>query len=719
MKKFFLAVIILLTLSFSTVFAINYKEVNRETIINKNEQVLLDSPLFTKVEKNEEYIQDEIDLEADGFKRATSNGDLELYYHPKSLALRIKNKHNDFIWATDLVNPKKYGINASQTRFAQTAFEVEYVDEKGKASASSKTAFDSTSSVSVSGKTITFTINISKISLKFKYKVTLTNNGINLKLDHESISEGEKYFLTDIKFFPYFGASRLKEKPGYMFIPSGNGALIRFDQSVAISNSYKERYYGVDANYSQNEERDSLSLPIFGVVHGVNQHAFLAEIEEGSEIAYLNFDPSSIKLGFNRLYNSFTYRQTYMISIPGTDTNVKMIPENIYNRNISINYNFLEDSDANYIGMAKAYQKKLVKDNIISKNINSGSNKVNIDVLGGETKSGIIMDKFLKMTTTDNLIEINNDLKSELSNDILYTLRGFNKGGLSRHNFNNFEFTSKLGNLKDLNELEYYMYYNPVETYNSKNKANKETLVNIFNAQFVVIVEDGRKYKFYNGYKYVDEGLNKALDKYDNLYLDGITSKLYGDGKLELSRSDVYDKMSTKFEKQMPMIRPNLYLFKNTSNYLNMPLYHSRLRFITDSVPFTQILLRGYIDYYSTYLNFSTNQDIDLLRAIEFGSNLSYLISYEESYELASTLSNHLYATHYGSNRDLIINQVKTATSALSNVKGKAIIDREQLSVGVVCVTYENNIKVYVNYNNNDYTYNNVVIPKLGYKVVK
>ena len=79
MKKFFLAVIILLTLSFSTVFAINYKEVNRETIINKNEQVLLDSPLFTKVENNEEYIQDETDLEADGFKRATSNGDLELY----------------------------------------------------------------------------------------------------------------------------------------------------------------------------------------------------------------------------------------------------------------------------------------------------------------------------------------------------------------------------------------------------------------------------------------------------------------------------------------------------------------------------------------------------------------------------------------------------------------------------------------------------------------
>lgn len=719
MKKFILAVIIFLTLSFSTVFAINYKEVNRETIINKNEQVLLDSPLFTKVENNEEYIQDEIDLEADGFKRATSNGDLELYYHPKSLALRIKNKHNGFIWATDLVNPKKYGINASQTRLAQTAFEVEYVDEKGKASASSKTAFDSTSSVSVSGATITFTINISKISLKFKYKVTLTNNGINLKLDHESISEGEKYFLTDIKFFPYFGASKLKEKPGYMFIPSGNGALIRFDQSVAISNSYKERYYGVDANYTQNEERDSLSLPIFGIVHGVNQHAFLAEIEEGSEIAYLNFDPSSIKLGFNRLYNSFTYRQTYMISIPGTDTNVTMIPEDIYNRNISINYNFLEDSDANYVGMAKTYQKKLVKDNIISKNINSGSNKVNIDVLGGETKSGIIMDKFLKMTTTDNLIEINNDLKSELSNDILYTLRGFNKGGLSRHNFNNYEFTSKLGNLKDLNELEYYMYYNPVETYNSKNKANKETLVNIFNVQFVVIVEDGRKYKFYNGHKYVDEGLNKALNKYDNLYLDGITSKLYGDGKLELSRSDVYDRISTKFEKQMPMIRPNLYLLKNTSNYLNMPLYHSRLRFITDSVPFTQILLRGYIDYYSTYLNFSTNQEIDLLRAIEFGSNLSYLISYEESYELASTLSNHLYATHYASNRDLIINQVKTATSALSTVKGQAIIDREQLSVGVVCVTYENNVKVYVNYNNNDYTYNNIVIPKLGYKVVK
>ena len=149
-----------------------------------------------------------------------------------------------------------------------------------------------------------------------------------------------------------------------------------------------------------------------------------------------------------------------------------------------------------------------------------------------------------------------------------------------------------------------------------------------------------------------------------------------------------------------------------------MPLYHDRTRFITDSVPFLQIVLRGYVDYYSTYLNFSTNQSIDVLKCIEYGSNPAYLISYEPSHLLSNTLSNYLYATHFASNKENIINQTTMITEALSGVVGETITAREVLALGVVKVTYSNGTSIYVNYTDSIQKVDGLEILAQNYKVV-
>jgi hypothetical protein len=108
-----------------------------------------------------------------------------------------------------------------------------------------------------------------------------------------------------------------------------------------------------------------------------------------------------------------------------------------------------------------------------------------------------------------------------------------------------------------------------------------------------------------------------------------------------------------------------------------------------------------------------------VLKCIEYGSNPAYLISYEESHLLSNTLSNHLYATHYGSNKDAMVSQINEITNALNGVIGKAIVSRDVLDAGVVVVTYSNDVKIYVNYTNSDYKVNdNVVVESMGYKVV-
>ena len=167
-----------------------------------------------------------------------------------------------------------------------------------------------------------------------------------------------------------------------------------------------------------------------------------------------------------------------------------------------------------------------------------------------------------------------------------------------------------------------------------------------------------------------------------------------------------------------PMYSPNAYLLKNTSKYLNMNLYHEKLKFITDSVPFTQIVLRGYVDLYSSYLNFSSNQDIDALKCIEYGVYPAYLISKEASHELSDTLSNNLYATEYERVRNKMISQYEMIKTALDQVVGAEIVSREVLAAGVVEVTYNNGLSIVVNYTNDAVPYKGVTVKKMGFEVI-
>ena len=231
-------------------------------------------------------------------------------------------------------------------------------------------------------------------------------------------------------------------------------------------------------------------------------------------------------------------------------------------------------------------------------------------------------------------------------------------------------------------------------------------------------MEENVKYKYYSNVNTLSNGLSDAMAKYkNNLAVDGLYH-LYGDYNNKYERYQVMETMEGIFDDTVPMFKPNAYMLADTSHYLNMPLYHDRSRFLTDSVPFLQILLRGYVDYYSTYLNFSTNQEIDLLKCIEYGSNLAYLISAEESYLIANTLSNHLYATHYESNKENIFAQINSANIALSSVKGQTIEKRRVIENGFVEVTYSNGVRIYVNYTDQVQKYNGIEVLDMKYKVV-
>ena len=138
-------------------------------------------------------------------------------------------------------------------------------------------------------------------------------------------------------------------------------------------------------------------------------------------------------------------------------------------------------------------------------------------------------------------------------------------------------------------------------------------------------------------------------------------------------------------------------------------IFHNPLEHSQRTVCFLQLL---------SLIVTQENYEYYLLKCIEYGSNLAYLISAEESYLISNTLSNHLYATHYESNKKIMYEQINKVNVVLNQIKAQEIEGRYVIENGVVEVTYANGIKVYVNYTNDTYTYGDIKIPSMDYKVV-
>lgn len=734
MKKKIL--ISLFTLILSSFFIVSLASKNNKTssgndVAAQNNNIMINSPLFTAKEDEEKRPDQNISFitEEITFEKVLTVGKLELWIDPSNGssatgAIRVVNTDTGYVWCSDV--PNYYVDSASTRRAMKSSIQMAYAskdkprDNKYDVTAASNITLTIDKS-KLSQNIVSYKVSNTNAKIEFTYTITLTETGIQFDLLADSIKEtGDKYVLKEIQVFPYLGTTINKETPGYVFIPSGNGALVRYSSdSILSATGYTTRYYGSDENYARNNEADILSLPLYGMVHGVNEDALLTRIKSGSAMASLTYIPAVGNNPFNRAYNTFTYREATSISIPG-GTKVDVYDETLTKEDISVSYSFLKGDKANYVGMALQYQEDLVNEKVLTANKNSGSTNVHVDVFGGETENGILFDKFVKMTTTKQLVDINHELTSKINNHIKYTLRGYYRKGYSYQSYSNTKFNSKLGSLSDLEGLDYSLYYNPVESYNDKLTYPSNVLVSMDSNKHYVEMEKDEKYKFYTKVDSVISGVKSTLDKYDDkVVIDALGYRLYGDSNAEYRRTDTMDMYAELLgDSKYSLYKPNEYLLANTSEYLTTPLYHGRLRFITDSVPFLQIVLRGYVDYYSTYLNFSTNQEIDVLKCIEYGSNPAYLISYEESHLLSNTLSNHLYATHYGSNKQTMIAQINEITNALSGVVGQSIVARDVLEAGVIVVTYSNNVKIYVNYTNSDYTVNNVVVESMGYKVV-
>lgn len=693
---------------------------------------MLDSSLFTHEYSRDTYTtptEDELNalgvsLTEDGFEKIITNENFELWYSSEYHPIRIVNKQTGYVWASDFDIPVEAGEDIIPE--LKSPFYFTYYREGASTDVKIKSVEDRGVEVETEWDDDTLTYEISverssdgvKIKLAFKFEVTLTDAGIEVNLPNNSIKETNCKFGT-INLFRYLGSVKGDSVNGYIVVPSGNGGLVRYVKNATTTQGFQTSFYGTDMNYSKTDSSKLFQFPMFGMVHGIGANACLVNIESGDSFATFNYYPGTSGTQNRQLsYMQFSLRNAYEVEL--NDVDIPRVPDERYTSDIKYSYTFLSGDDADYIGLANEYKNYLIKSGQLVKQELKPTSSVHIEAFGREYENGLIMKKYHNMTTVNDILLMDESLKNVGVTDALYTLKGYYTGGYSGSIPTNVNLESSLGNLDKLENLDYYLYYNPVLSRNSRLDYPSHVLVNMYRLKSYQELEEGKKYQFYTEVPTILEGINKVKDKYSSkVSFDGVTNYLYGDYNNEYTREEVQAEYANLFgDATYPMYAPNVFLLANTSDYLTMDLYHERLIFITDSIPFTQMILRGYMDLYSNYLNFSSNADMDTLRCVEYGVYPSYLITKEASHKLSNTLSNNLYATEFAKVSRDIESQYKFVKGALDNVVGAEIVGREVLGLGIVKVDYSNGKSIVVNYTEKPYQNGALNVESMGYEVV-
>jgi hypothetical protein len=187
------------------------------------------------------------------------------------------------------------------------------------------------------------------------------------------------------------------------------------------------------------------------------------------------------------------------------------------------------------------------------------------------------------------------------------------------------------------------------------------------------------------------------------LALDGLVSTLYTDFKDDhfLNREEAilrYQELLAESGGNLALYLPNDYFFGEMQAYYDIPIDNSGYLYMGEAVPFIQVVLAGYVPYYGTPLNFSSDLQGDLLRHADFGVYPSYFLSEEVTANILNTRSSWIYSSSYGQWGEEVEESYQWLNNLLGPVKGAEITGRETLAQGVMATTYSNGMQIIVNY---------------------
>lgn len=678
------------------------------------------------------------------------------------------------------------GLNKTYLGIANSLITIEYYDSdsiKYISSASYKNAESKLYTLNGDPSTRRLDVVFTKPDIQFSVYITFKERSIQYDIPIDEMKGSDLSILSAIDITPFLGASGGKQNimnpdtlewethdkyrvPGYVLVPDGSGALIRFEDYTSSFNAYDGDIYGSDPatetyNYSSETNAVPLSdpvMPVFGIAQGNDQIAFVAWADSGAEHMDIIVNPDETNnVSYTWAYPRFEYNNKYFqVYNQQGDGYFKTMDEPM-EFNISMTYEFLFGDGSNgspsadYVGMAQAYRSHLIDNGTITPMPEDDDKDIPIrlDFIMADSKKGIIGTDQVVVTTADDVGEILNSVMENGISNINSGLIGWQKGGetISRPYLD--KFSSEIGTKREFKNLIGSMAEKGVEVSYCRDFSSLNSLMISFNhnaAQHIntwylsldrsaglpenAPIQIFGYIKPTKSVKWMKQLADKVSDYCDGFTITGVTNTLvstYDRNGIETSLSDaigLYQDALEQIGKNMKLNleNPNMYLWKYTDRYLLSPVGSSQYAFESDSVPFLQMVINGTMEVYAPYANFSFYTQDCILKMIDYNIYPSFILSKQPSWYLSDTFSCDLYSTEYSLYDDMIADIYSQINEVLSQVKGYEWTNRVVPENGIVINEYSggsSKIQVVINYTEKTYQYEGISIPPESAQVIR
>lgn len=724
-----------------------------EALLGDVEVEQLSSNRFTQLEP--EGTKPLPDYSLEGYALVAENDQLALYLNEEIASIRVRNKESGFVWGA-LESEDPEDLNQTWESFARSVVSIAYMDSTGainQMGAGYKSA-DCEYDYFDGG----FTCKVDfgrKVDISLEAKVTLEKDHISFSVDDSSIRETGENYIASIYFMPFLGSTQEDQADGYLFVPDGSGALIRYQKAAKYLKSYSGRVYGMDyALDTLNELNDldsnrpveflkpenTVTMPVYGLTLGVDREAAFARIAGGDSYAYINASPAGLTVRYNWISASFLYRQVYSQPISKNGAGVPVVQKNPNTVNPKLEVYFLSGEDANYSGMARLYANMLEREGTLRNNLPANAPHIALDFVAADVEEGMLFNSTKQITSLDYIMDAVTRLEEAGMENMALTVKGWQTGGLSGYTKAHTHKDTELGSLADLAQLQtllqksngsLLLYSDPLRGTEAQVSSRRDVGITLSQSPIkkLSLMEDG----FLQDVWYLKPELameylqNQAevLGQYTlPMAIDG-GNLLYGEYLVNqfVSREDMKTRLAACYEAMaadggLVLFNPNQYLLKYTGVYRNIPVSGSQDLYETDSVPFLQLVLSGNMTMIAPYANHGFYSRIDLLKSIEYNVYPSYLLTQADNLDLADTTLASESSTKFTNWEATMKASYAFVTDVLQAVEGQRMLKHTRLNDTVFAVTYEQGT-VYVNYGATDYVLEDAtVIPAENAKFV-
>lgn len=721
---------------------INYKKSNIYNMQEEDNKLSLNS--YSEKTSSAPLVSNDV---PESFEYLFENDNYILYLEKATLAFAINVKSSNYTWFSyDVSNPMtNYSENMKkQYRSGISLFTY------SKGTYGRRTVLDNNVEIDYEYlvNEVKAKIDFRDQKIKISVSLILTDDGLVIYVPYDEINEYDKnlfkpdnidVLLSTIVTYPFFGSTE-KQETGYIVIPDGTGALVELKEVPEYKLAYSQPIYGKDRGYDEDpivsdkkttiKPLPRITLPIYGIIHENNQEGVLVSAISGASYANYNYNSRDLISTYYQSFFEYTYRNSYKQYQSRTDKGLYIFgfQKEPNHFDIKQKISFLHNEDANYVGLAKKYRSFLEENNDFS-NYSNSNYKMKIDLIGLEVEKGIIKNNLVVASPFDKTIELMDDFINDGIDSIALTFKTFNLKS-SRYDVN---VHRKLGGKRGFEKLLDYLNKNNIDfnyyvDYTTKYDVSKYTASKL-NGQPLAIKNETQMFSL----KYIDDPKSflkeaETLTTFNKFKINGIAVSGLKDTIFThlsknkvLSRDENIELIKKGFVKlqesnlEVAAYNPDNYLFPYVDKYLEMPYSSSEQMFIAASIPLLQLITSGKMEQYSGYLNSYTNEEDIILRLIEYGINPAFVMTTNNVYNIKYSNASDVFTSEYSYLRKRLLKYNSALSEVLTNIGSSEMISHKFISSGVSEIKYQNGVIIYVNYNDNNYNYDGLLIPQRGY----